>query len=278
MMLEILLLILKILAAVLLGILGLFLCLVILLMIFPICYHVFVSYESELVCRVHVCGLQLYPKKERRKLFGRKKVKHATSDVASETKDKKTVAETRDEATNKSENQCEHEETSNIQDENAKLEENHTSQKHTSEKSSKVSKNKKEQKGAKKHVPLKELLTQIKTEIQDTSNQQALKHVGKELLYILRHCGPRRVKADAAFSLGDPANTGYVTAVLSVCPFSYHKRCSLSPDFEAEQLYIRGWIDIRGHVQLFFPCVSGVRLLMDRNIRSVLHKVQQIKK
>lgn len=115
----------------------------------------------------------------------------------------------------------------------------------------------------------------LRAEFTDDGNRRALGHGVSEMAYVLRHCGPRRVKADVAYSLADPASTGYVTALLSICPFVYGKGCGMNPDFESEKLYARGWVDVRGHVRLVHFGLSGLRLLIDRDIRAIIRKVRR---
>ena len=115
----------------------------------------------------------------------------------------------------------------------------------------------------------------LRGELTDEGNRRALLHGFSELAYLLRHCGPRRVKADVAFSLADPANTGYASAALSLCPFVYSRGCSIIPDFESEKLYAKGRVDVKGHVRLMHFGISGVRLLIDRDVRAILKKVRR---
>lgn len=139
-------------------------------------------------------------------------------------------------------------------------------------------------KGEKKHGEkgvdldaLREKWALVRGELADEGNHRALSHGLSEVIYILRHYGPRRVEADVIYSLGDPANTGYVTAALSVCPFVYGKRCDIVPDFTSEKLYAKGRVDVRGHVRLVHCGMSGVRLIIDRDIRAVIKKIRRKK-
>lgn len=122
---------------------------------------------------------------------------------------------------------------------------------------------------------LREKWALFRAEFTDEGNRRALTHGFSEAAYLLRHFGPRRVKADIAYSLKDPANTGFATAALSLCPFAYQKGCRIIPDFESEALYAKGWADVRGHVRLVHCGVSGVRLLVDKDIRAIIRKIRR---
>lgn len=246
-MLGILLMILKVIGVILLGILGLFITLVLLVLFLPVTYRVWVSGDSgepdTFSYRVRILGIQVLPKKEKKERKRRKTKCHEKQDVP----DTPPVSEGRVE----------------------KLPEEAQESSKTERQPGASRKIKKEQSGR----DVRRMLEQLHAEFTDEGNKRALKHLLSELRYLLHHFGPRRVRADVSFSLGDPANTGYATAALSICPFSYGKDCRIIPDFETEQLYLRGWLDLKGHVRIIYVVAAGIRLLFDRNIRVVIKKI-----
>lgn len=120
----------------------------------------------------------------------------------------------------------------------------------------------------------KQLLSGIRRELNDTGNRRAASHVFREAAYLLKHFGPRRVRGELSFSMGDPAYTGYATAAISLCPFAY-SGCEIYPDFAAEKLYVLGELDVRGHVRLIHALHSGLGLLLDKDIRKLIHKLRK---
>jgi hypothetical protein len=120
----------------------------------------------------------------------------------------------------------------------------------------------------------RQTLQKLHHEFTDEGNRRALSHVLSEFAYLLRHFGPRKVKGELSFSLGDPANTGYATAALSLCPFVYNG-CGIYPDFASEKPYVLGQLDVRGHVRLIHALHSGLGLLLDKDIRKLIHKVRK---
>lgn len=313
-MLAVLLLFLKIIGLVLLGILGLFLAVMLLVLFTPVSYRVWVSGDSsdpgELAYRVKIQGIQLLPKKERKKRSGRKRAKKPEEamekpDMDHEKTEASPTQQESPEAPNAVESKVtepkvmesqtpklpggeaaepqkavEHEVPEKILPDGKDLnkrekrlnkKERHPREKNP-EKNAKKTTRKKEKSTSTADV--RALLGQIRTEITDEGNQRALGHVLSELRYLLRHFGPRRMRADLAFSLGEPAGTGYAVAALALCPFSYGKDCRLLPDFEAEQFYVRGWMEVSGHVRTVHVLLILLRLLFDRDIRKILKKVR----
>ncbi len=127
------------------------------------------------------------------------------------------------------------------------------------------------EKSAKRDI--RQAIERVKAEFCDERNRGALRRIFKELGYIMRHYGPRKIKADAEFSLGDPANTGLATAALSVCPFAYGASCRIVPDFDSEKAYVGGWAEAKGHVRAVHLVIVVARLILDGNIRYVIRKV-----
>lgn len=263
-MLGILLMILKIIGIILLCILGLFLVLILLVLFVPIPYRIYVNGDSgdfqNLVFRIKIFGIQVFPKKDVSKKARRprreKRIREHDSPgaeapqiQAEEPKEEKPI-ETSD--THQAEEQ-----TKPTKQRQPKTS-NKTSKKRTKDASGR---------------DIRGTLQLFYAEFTDEGNRRALRHLLREIHYLLRHFGPRRVRADVCFSLGDPANTGYATAALSICLFSYGKKCRIIPDFEAEQWYLRGWLDMRGHARAVHLLTTGLRLLFDRNIRGIIGKI-----
>lgn len=273
-MLGIVLLILKIIGLLLLGILGLFLTLVILVLFVPIPYHVWVKGDSgkleELSYWVKIFGFQVFPKKERKKRRRKQQREEKPPEIPqAETEGTTCTGQEPDHGRPPAEPQTQGTPQAESQTETAKQKAQKQGKKRL--KSSKS----KEKNTAGRDV--RSMLKQLHTEITDEGNRRALKYVLSEIRYLLRHIGPRRVRADLSFSLGDPANTGYATAALSVCPFSYGKDCHIIPDFDTEQLYVRGWLDVRGHVRIIHVLISVLRLLFDKDIRRIISKIRKKK-
>lgn len=276
-MLGILLMILKVIGLLLLGILGLFLALLVLVLILPVPYHVWVSGDTnaldQFAYRIKIFGIQFLPKKERdrrkkRHGMAKKQVPEEASRSAEEQPESQTRQITGDSRpTGEGETTVSQQTTGEPSKMESRKEENNHKTKPKRQRSGK----KKEKNSSGKD--LRAIWDRVRTELADEGNHRAIRHVFSEIRYLLSHFGPRRVHADVGFSLGDPANTGYATALLSVCPFSYGKDTRILPDFELQELYLRGWMDLRGHVRMIHVLVTGIRLLFDKDIRNVLKKV-----
>lgn len=273
-MLGIVLMILKVIGLLLLGILGLFLGMILLILFLPIPYRVWLKGDSgepeTLAYSVKIFGMQILPKKERKQRRRKRKQgersakdpqTEAVTGGGSEPVSGQPPAAPQAKGPPQTERPVEHRE-----------QEEQKSQK--KQKRARSSGNKEKNNAGR---DIRGMMDRFRAEFTDEGNRRALRHVCSEIAYLLRHFGPRRVRGDVSFSLGDPANTGYVTAALSICPFSYGKDCRIIPDFEAEQLFIRGWLDIRGHVRSVHVLIAGLRLLFDKDIRRIIRKIMKKK-
>lgn len=292
-MLGILLLILKIIGWVLLGLLCTVLAVLVLALFLPVPYRVRAEFGEKISVCVRVFGIQVFPGKEKadgkkRGLSKRRRKKdadgsEAPEDISPEEEPEKGVTDTPDtEQEQKSQEASDTEQEPSAESPQDKPSggdpPGRKKGKKPRKKKAKTKKKDKTKKGAKKGMDFDALRAKwelLRAELTDEGNKRAVRHGFSEVAYLLRHCGPRKVKADLAYSLADPANTGYATAALSLCPFAYKKNCDIIPDFASDKLYAKGWVDVRGHVRLLHFACSGVRLLIDKDIRAIIRKIRR---
>lgn len=285
-MLGILLMILKVIGWLLLGILGLLFVVVCLVLFVPVPYRVWVNGSPEddpvVCCKVKVFGIQVFPRKSKKAKAG-DDAETADAAGSSETAASEVPAPQESAGGQKEPEtaaQQAAQEKSTVQqpaDTNTENTDNSdtSSDKNTAKKETGTAQPSEKKQEKKFSEGVRDTMKRIRTELTDEGNRRAVLHLLREVKKLLRHIGPRRVMADVSFSLGDPANTGYATAALSVCPFVYGKKCRITPDFVTEELYIRGWMDVRGHVRIIHVVAVGLRLLFDRDIRRIIKKLRR---
>lgn len=121
-------------------------------------------------------------------------------------------------------------------------------------------------------LSLKENFSNIKKEVSDETNKNAVSHIFKELQTLLHHIGPRRGKAQLSYSTGDPATTGELTGVLSIMPLFYKKGIHVVPDFTSDRFYIQGNFRVNGHFQVFHLLGIFIRVYRDKDLRKLMQK------
>ncbi len=115
----------------------------------------------------------------------------------------------------------------------------------------------------------------IRQEWNDPGNRQAVAFLWKEALRLLRRVKPKRIRAEASFSAGDPARTGNVTGALSLLPMMYRGSVFVYPDFLSDKWYVRGSFEVKGHMALFHFVRSFFRVFRNQNIKRIYHKFRK---
>ena len=119
------------------------------------------------------------------------------------------------------------------------------------------------------------VFSSIKRELSDETNKLAFSHVWREILYLLSHLKPKDAKGEIHFSTGDPAHTGELTGVLSLCPVFYRYKLHVYPDFASDKFYVRRNLSLKGHISLYHFVLILIRLFADKNIRGFLKKIRK---
>jgi len=132
------------------------------------------------------------------------------------------------------------------------------------------------EKNKEKKDSIHQKLRSAHAEFTDTHNRSALAHAWQELLYLLCHYKPRKVRADLTFSLADPALTGQAVGVLSLMPAIFRQPCKIIPDFETDRIYITGSLSLKGRIRSLHAVLSLLRLYRDKEIKHVIAKQKGI--
>lgn len=106
-------------------------------------------------------------------------------------------------------------------------------------------------------------------------NKASASLVLREIRYLFRHYGFRKVSGEVRFSAGDPALTGECLGFISMFPFFYRDKRTLTPDFLSEEFYIKGHGKAAGKVRMIHLIRSILHIWQDKNIRGLIHQVRK---
>ena len=112
---------------------------------------------------------------------------------------------------------------------------------------------------------IKEVYPKLKKMWTDEKNKEAVKHLKKEFVYLLKAFLPKKSKMDVVFSTGSPDTTGQAFGVLACFPAIYQKNWKIIPDFTSDDLYVKGTIWGKGRI---YGCqIVGMilRIVFDKN-------------
>lgn len=114
---------------------------------------------------------------------------------------------------------------------------------------------------------LRHTLPQTFKQMFGKANRSAVRAFLEEVRYLLRHFKFRRLFTDLRFSMGEPAFTGQVLGVLCMLPMLYQYQVSIVPDFEAEEFYVKGTFEIKGHMRAVHVLVILLHLYQKKETR-----------
>lgn len=116
-------------------------------------------------------------------------------------------------------------------------------------------------------------LCDIRKILTDESNRSVLGAILAEFGYLFRHFKFRRLITDLRFSMGDPSMTGQILGALCVFPFLYRYQVGIIPDFESDELYIKGTFDIKGYMRPVHLIIALVHLWRKKETRILIQKL-----
>jgi hypothetical protein len=99
-----------------------------------------------------------------------------------------------------------------------------------------------------------------------------------ELFGFLRRLGLHFTKTEMHFAGSGPDVTGEILGVLAMIPWAHQPGLKIRPDFTADKAYFKGHGQVRGHLLVGDLLLTVIRLLMDKNVRTLLHAIGGNKK
>ena len=110
----------------------------------------------------------------------------------------------------------------------------------------------------------------------DPDTKGLLQHVGKRIGHILKRLRPRKLKMNARIGTGSPDTTGYLYGIYGMILPKLGKGVCITPDFE--QAILEGDFKASGHFTIACVLFHSVRLLMDKRLQQLKHKIRTFQK
>jgi hypothetical protein len=109
----------------------------------------------------------------------------------------------------------------------------------------------------------------------DEQNKEALSHIWRELYRLLKCIMPTKLSLSVTYSAGSPDVTAQAFGILAMFPVGYTNRWKIYPDFEVEEAYAEGNMDVRGHFLFIQILVPLLRVLFDKKCRRLYHQINR---
>ena len=118
----------------------------------------------------------------------------------------------------------------------------------------------------------RESVRELMAFLQQEETQAALGKCKQQLLKMLHHAAPRKIRGQFTAGTGDPALTGQIYGLYCMaCPV--HKfRVQIQPDFD--NAVFQGKVSLRGRIRLAAMLFYGLQILADANVRNLIRRVR----
>lgn len=110
----------------------------------------------------------------------------------------------------------------------------------------------------------------------DPDTKGLLQHAGKRIWHILKRLRPRKLEVNARVGTGSPDTTGYLYGIYGMILPKLGKGVCITPDFE--QAILEGDFKASGHFTIACVLFHSVRLLMDKRLQQLKHKIRTFQK
>ncbi|MCR5677965.1 MAG: hypothetical protein K6G13_08050 [Agathobacter sp.] len=106
------------------------------------------------------------------------------------------------------------------------------------------------------------------------SNRSALRKCKQTLFHIIKVILPKKIRIEGTYSLGSPDKTAQALGIAACFPIGYRNNWKIYPDFDVEEAYFDGYIDIRGRIYLYQIVFPLLRLLFDKECKKLYKAVK----
>ena len=110
----------------------------------------------------------------------------------------------------------------------------------------------------------------------DPDTRGLFQHVGSRIGHILKRLRPRKLEVNACVGTGSPDTTGYLYGIYGMLLPKLGKGVCITPDFE--QAILEGEFKASGHFTVACVLFHSVRLLLDKRLRQLIHKIRTFQK
>lgn len=112
---------------------------------------------------------------------------------------------------------------------------------------------------------LKNKADQYKRFIRASHTRQAWEVVKKNLIKLLKHIKPKKIRGNITYGTGDPASTGQQLGYMSIALPLYYKKIEITPDFS--QKILDGDIFIKGRLRVFNILIYVCKVVLNKYVK-----------
>lgn len=129
-----------------------------------------------------------------------------------------------------------------------------------------------------KYQKFKESKDKIKQILTDEGNQRTFQYLKNSLLRLLKMLMPRKGKVHLSYSTGAPDTTALSFGALSLFPIVYKQEWEIFPNFESEEYFVEGNLDVKGWFCLISILILALRVVLNKDCRRSYRMLTKLKK
>jgi hypothetical protein len=122
---------------------------------------------------------------------------------------------------------------------------------------------------------IKKHIRKISRMLEDPVNKDAFSHIKRAVIGLLKCIMPSKLKLNVSYSTGSPDMTAQIFGILAMFPIGYTNRWNINPDFESEDAYADGDMNIKGHFFIVQILIILLGVLFDKKCRRLYHKLKK---
>ena len=112
--------------------------------------------------------------------------------------------------------------------------------------------------------------------INNVRTKEAIRIVKAQLLKLLRHLKPAKLRGQVTYGAGDPAETGQHLGYMSVFFPLYCDNIDITPDFSKK--IFEGDIFIKGRIRIAVICLYVLKVVLNKNVKITVERFKKISK
>lgn len=122
---------------------------------------------------------------------------------------------------------------------------------------------------------IKERIKKVYYFFQNTENKKGLKAAKKQIIGMIKHIAPTKIKGYLAFGMEDPSVTGKILGGISLLYCMIGEKLQIRPNFQEKQLELM--MDIRGRIRIFTLLKYMFILWKKKEIKKLIENYNQLK-
>ena len=127
-----------------------------------------------------------------------------------------------------------------------------------------------------KYTAGQDKIEMAKAFLSDKENQKTLHLIKRQIIRLLKHILPRKMKGRIRFGFEDPATTGQILTYISPFYGWYAKSVTIEPVFDEK--VIDGELHLKGHIRVAVLLWIVVRVILNKNFRVQVRKFLKSRK